>query len=1372
METQHESIDISQLKAFALGLDNDLSQMLDPSPVAAASKQQWHSQRLIDVADVENAPLNISQLIHSTRSQQWLASQPHAQRKASRETGARLSASQPELPGTIPESLDYKMITNRSQSQGDTQPVSQWVYEHLTNTSQEHQYLKKTLEQDGGPFHHEGGTTRSIQPGETGHVDLLGAFEEPSTMVDTEGLVIDQEEDDIDPLSQAGDIREDQFPVSRRFQQPNTPATHSKKRKRGNGIHSQEAETPKLPTNPFAGQMGSIDGLMDASQLFKATQALTSPLVITSDGLSERPSPDLHHLQRPSTADSLSSPVRMPRAGMTRAVTEPQTTYISMQASQEAREKLVQAQKAEQILSADHLSDDGFGSMDTQLQRYLNQRKLDIEAKNQFAGLTARLEPATRGRGRRQGGRTRITPSRVPPRKAGRQASEPVLISDDGPEEEQGNVTEDETEREEEVDVQIDDEADELGEENKENVEVPRTVSRAHYAVSQVVASQSSPSHRNSRMPKASLQTCNASPLSSSPRLTRSQEATKPVQIATQPDAIADSQPSQPPAKQMLKSSGFRASSEPHSSLDARVLVPHSQSSDGPRSVRAPESTHKASSARASSLNPPITSPNREKPQEKMAIADSATAFGKLTAGERATLDNEETIYSRSHPPDSEGPTSIDHLHTSHDIRSSPTLSTELSTSHLVPGRGTVAHTVTTTAHHHYTRGSSVEPSNSMPSPRTTPKSTSKQHSSVSVGGQSHPSTLFETAQEHPSDAPSKTHTQKMGQKSQSEQVSPSKSKRPRSIREIAAIPSPPDPIGEIDVDINILSNEDIEFQSTIGGTNPVVPARKRRRRSRSLTLKVAEPRSKTLTHLPGTPVPPGSSAISWPTPVRASSEIESRSPAMRRTRALQLDQEVSPTQAPSDQVLRKTTPFPRATRNSTQTHKRAVTKKTPNTPAVVSGDSDTMIPPSNEDAPTRQVNPGDGHQRLITAPNRVFAHFNGTNPAYHPATCLEVSGGDNLRYTVRFDDGTIDIIGAYGIKRLELLIGDVIKVDLPGARTKNYVFQGMCDQHRPATPPDPATPSRRGRAASTNDAAYPETDVHGYATVLAVPRQRSSVNGDPSETFAITNIDHAEDSERVKNLISSNGGLFLENGFDELFHIPPLVRTTSPKDEEETSFHLTSAAQDVGFTCLIADKHCRRAKYVQALALGIPCLATRYVSDCVSKQCLLPWAPYLLPAGDSAYLGGVARSRVLPPFSTETATLFTMIESRRKMLEGSSILLIMEKGQEETMKQHPLIAHALGASRVARAISQESAAKAVNDAQASGEPWDWVFSYDKEDQVEKRLFGGDGKWRKRKRGRDSEAYKASAKRVKGGPKVVGNEFVIQSLILGMLVDE
>ncbi len=131
---------------------------------------------------------------------------------------------------------------------------------------------------------------------------------------------------------------------------------------------------------------------------------------------------------------------------------------------------------------------------------------------------------------------------------------------------------------------------------------------------------------------------------------------------------------------------------------------------------------------------------------------------------------------------------------------------------------------------------------------------------------------------------------------------------------------------------------------------------------------------------------------------------------------------------------------------------------------------------------------------------------------------------------------------------------------------------------------------------------------------------------------FTLTNIPQPNELERTKSLILTHGGKVLEDGFEALFHVPVLHRITSPKkSDSDHEFHQTREALDLGFTCLIADRHCRRAKCIQALALGISCLATRWISDCITKQRLLSWSAYLLPAGESAFLGGATHSRVLP---------------------------------------------------------------------------------------------------------------------------------------------
>ncbi len=1343
-----------------------------------------------------------------------------------------------------------------SQAEGDTQPISQSVYKELARRRTEQLAAREESENHENANPEEIAAVHSLHEGETGHIDLLGAFEQPS-IIDNENGDVDHEDDDTDPLSQAIDVRADLFPESKRFKQPKTPATTGKKRKRGAETESQEnATTPGLPVNPFPGGIGNTNATMGPSQLFKATQALTSPLtnVVPSDGLSERPSPDMHVLQRPSTADSFSSPAMASRFHTVRAVTEPQTTYVSMKESQEARERYLRSLKAAEILSPDELSDDEFGSADTQLRRRSRQRRIDAEAKNQFAGLTTRANPVTRGHGRGRAGRTRNTSSRLDMGQAGREASEPVLISDDAPvEDTQGNVTEDETEREEEVQHEAYDDVDELAEENKENVEVPRTISRIRHTTSQVVTSQPTPSHRNIRRAKGGSQTSRVVHVESSSQNTRSQEPTKAIEGVTQPDAIVDSQTSQGRAKaeQDSKAQSARALSGPQSSLDSHVLVPQSQLSQALPATSSSEGRAEKNKSSGNLQSSPLLLKSvqdiarfrRGQPQASVDPLRTEGPSGELPGLEPASRTTQE-------PPSTLGPQSY------------PAEGHHIPMEHSVPAQSTIPETSPSSRQVHNQNESTREFSNSMPSPRTTPKSAFKVASSHSVAEQSRPSTLFETAQEQLDESPSKSHPQPVQNVSEGRQASPVKTKLSRTISEIAADPTPPDVIGDVDVDITILTNEDIEFQNAISRSSSIAPARKKRRGGGGLALQVAYQEPNKLPPAPRSPLlrsfnsdPPGSSAISPITPYPTSEADRASSVATKSVIKKQAPAKPDHRSEPQAAAIAKPAVIIRATSVSSNKAQQSSIPKPASKPESVTAkdvSAPAQLRASNTIIPTTDQGPADG--RAVTAPYRVFAHFNGSNPAYHPATCLEMIGCDDPRYRVRFEDGTVDVISGYGIKRLELRRGDVVKVDLPGARKLNYVVEGVQDQHVSTVARDPATPSRRGRSAPINDAAFPDTDIYGNATVLISPKQRLSMDGEqpggsqtavpltliyltqtmwtafkdrqythmlnkpptstglqtPSErpstpstpssrtrrvkssglvqarssaignnsdggmfrnmAFAITNIDRADENERIKNHIASNGGHILSTGLDELFHIPALPRTTSPADPNaDTSFHLTPTAKDVGFTCLIADKHCRTAKYIQALSLGIPCLSTRWITNSVAKQRILPWAPYLLASGESAFLGGAVRSRVLQPFDAETATLSDIVENRPKMLNGASVLIIMEKGQEKSMQQHPLISHALGASKVSRAISDASAAKAVAESQALGVPWDWVFSYDKEREIEEKLFGGNGTGKKRKRGRDSEFETPGKKRK---TRVVGNEFVIQSLILGVLMEE
>ena len=1470
MASQYDSVDISQLKAFALDMpgNNNVSgvRKIDVSYLGKAGKLTPCTLQLHERAPPPSpATTNVyqperpgnSNLIakESSTTSVITDSQPlPGSVPQSRTTAPNAMIQQPlaqsSLPSIVPDSVKERMFVGNTQSDGDTQPVSPSVYDEYNSRSKRRRTSSELSDLDDNVIDPQENLPHTLQHGDTGHIDLLAEFERP--LVEDVEEMEESDREGVDQLSQSQDVRADIFPESNRFQAPKTPASHGRKRKRAVDTSSQDQITPKLPINPFAGQVSNVDGMMGPSQLFQTTQALTSPMtnLVPSDGLSERPSPDMHNIQRPSTAGLLSSPAKVPYSGAPRAITEPQSVYVTMKESQEARERQLKLLQAQQALSPDELLDDQFAD-DTQLRRRLRQSEYNLAAKQQLAGISTLSRSTRHGNGHGQGQGHGSGVKATSTRRTGAQASEPILLSDEA----EGNTSEEETEREDDIESEEDD-VDELAEENKENVEVPRTVSRAHHT-SQVVSSQPTPSRRRIRNAKIRSKTRKALEPGNGSQNPALQRLSSETGHESQPEVIVDSQSSQTRAQLQRDylQCEKRAFSEPRSSLDSRILVPQSQPSEGIRlDLSADSKPHeyitKSSSQRTPSSSAQGSSPSRlsksnskrngtksfirSTPPCKAADPQPSPKEGtnRLSMGTEGAMQQEGTP---KQDPSNQPPVS--------------TANTDIINTHASSGPS----------------GELSAPDSTKPllSPRTSPTATANAPFNHSIPEHSRGSTLFETAQEQPQDSPSKSPAKRSLRKSQSNQSSPRKSMRLQTIEEITAKPSPPDITGDVDIDINILSSDDIDFQNVLHPASPQTYSRKSRRGGQGQRIATARLESRVLPALPGTPQAPPSSAISKITPVKSSSPAFAKSPSTNATTVSRhSEKDLHDIRPPKPPIELHSSVAPgneirvAAAEQSREQHTSTDTEQPESTSISGRKGPPSTTAPRSMQTGNQQEPAGPSCDHVLMAPNRVFAHFNGSNSAYYPATCLEVIDDAETRYSVRFDDGTVDTISAYSVKRLELNIGDLVKVDLPGARTKTFVIDGMRDQQRPSAPPDPDTPSRRGKVHSTNDPAFPETDVFGHATVLVSPRLRTSIDGKtrsddgqlavpltqiyltqtlwtsfrnrmydhipnrlqsftglqtPSErpstpstpssrarrmrtavlaqsrstasninhaseslfknmAFAITNVDRAEDSKRVKSSIQSNGGVILENGFHELFSVPTLNRTTSPKKSAESAFEITAAARDMGFTCLLADKHCRTAKFVQALALGIPCLATRWVTDCIAKQRILPWAPYLLPAGESKYLGGAVRSRTLQPFSASDAQLSGIVDNRSKLLDGDTVLLIMEKSQEETMKQHPLITHALGASKIARAVNEEAAIKAVADAGALGQPWDWVFSYDKEKEVERKLFGGGTTGKKRKRGRDSEVVDATVKKVK--TKVVGNEFVIQSLILGMLVDE
>ncbi|OSS46652.1 hypothetical protein B5807_08753 [Epicoccum nigrum] len=294
---------------------------------------------------------------------------------------------------------------------------------------------------------------------------------------------------------------------------------------------------------------------------------------------------------------------------------------------------------------------------------------------------------------------------------------------------------------------------------------------------------------------------------------------------------------------------------------------------------------------------------------------------------------------------------------------------------------------------------------------------------------------------------------------------------------------------------------------------------------------------------------------------------------------------------------------------------------------------------------------------------------------------------------------------------------------------------------------------------------------------------------------FVLTSTGDAMDKDAVARAIKTNGGRVLEHGFHELFDTASIEvsasqsRRTSISDADiGGALTLKEDFKKLGFVALITDSHSRSTKYLQALALNVPCLHLRWVHDSLAASHALGFARYLLPAGLSKYLdpAGTVRSRAMRIYNpaAEDVLFERTSQARELLLQDQAVLLVTGKSKKEMEKRQPFVflTHALGAANVGRCADVTAAAQFL----AQG-GWDWVFVDGEHGGVadaaaslfgagaapvqNKKPGGKKGKKRKRDDGEVGELF------IKGdlagiAVKVACAEFVIQSLILGALVDE
>lgn len=157
------------------------------------------------------------------------------------------------------------------------------------------------------------------------------------------------------------------------------------------------------------------------------------------------------------------------------------------------------------------------------------------------------------------------------------------------------------------------------------------------------------------------------------------------------------------------------------------------------------------------------------------------------------------------------------------------------------------------------------------------------------------------------------------------------------------------------------------------------------------------------------------------------------------------------------------------------------------------------------------------------------------------------------------------------------------------------------------------------------------------------------------------------EKIQHLRQAIIDNGGIVLNAGLHELFTL-------------REGLEWNSSFSNYKFGAVLSCKPSRTPKYLEALALGWPCLSWKYIEDCMQDpEVAFEWFNYLLPSGVSKRLGGIAASQKIYEFRNFWENGFTLKEqfaSRRKifnhvrvpiyLIDNSSLsnLMLTSKGR------------------------------------------------------------------------------------------------------------
>ena len=1300
-----------------------------------------------------------------------------------------------------------KMSTQGSLPQ-DTQPVSPSIYESILSKAK---IVRQPEQGSDNTKVGDGVDQDSLQAGDEGHIDLLSSYKAQELGVSDDS---DSEPVDFSPTQPQQLLS--QFPESQRFK---TPGTTSKKR----NYDGELVESPSLPRNPLApSRAPTADRMMGLSQVFAATQAVSSTPVkgLLSGPLSDRPSPNIELQTWPATATRL-SPLR-PSSDLRRTATEPLSHYKSIKQSQAERERLSLFGQQDGDAIGENVSDDDFDQEPSllELRRRLKEREENVQ--QQLQAVCSSSRPRSRGSAgpwsspttRPKRFLSRISPG---PDVRNTARTQDLDLNYNIPNEADNEVTdlnhdsEEDTEQEDEVQIARSSQTGIRTEEDKENLrfaglQIPDTVARLQSPINGHIGIESSPLVRHLAGSDRKIY-----------RLPESNDV--------EPVAVANSQPSQPtrrpghPPHIQFTSSGDSPSfvplsqgqpcGTPTSSSQAPgiLLELSSKTVGGEVAARNAKPKHvvertsngnellqptwpgqvhlekgsggEVNEGLAATAHLPIQISN------EIAIAETAdlAAMDRLCASRHAPM-TETTIPETSSLGRIESgfASSAPQLDRSKPPGSSsgqvPRSSTEFETAETHISTATGAVPPSLLRQPSYVTASPSGRKRRRPIDITADPSPCKSGSELDMDGviKTIEDEEFERINGNLSPILSGRHLKRRRlQERQPDSIV--EKKRPTVAADQDTVMQEPEqwlPTGTEDAEL--ADGPDVNDNDSLG-----------------LHPEAAQPvvRSTNIKH-----------RLTKPTPKLSDKSVDSQAsrrdpfnippspdkPEVARPKMLA----AKTSRPPSIMPARKAhTSIPPAGPSSSKQTGRSLRPGSRGAILIPSESPDLLEHDASEDINSGSDVPlGD-----VIAPNQVLACFNGKTRAYYPATCLGISGSDTLRYRIKWEGFEVDETDARGIRTLDLRIGDAVKVDLKGFPKVSHIIRGFKDKVLPSSKDGPLTdirgysvlllapkqrkslPANLGVDAIKEvpvSAIYLDSNMWGHmkgreyeytpqqdlsALGFVTPPDRPATPATPTSrsrrnlasSTSIAPIDPVgilagmafavsyDDARKVSltHLIRANGGVVLQDGFHELF--------TSDSISPRSNY------ANIGFTALLADRHSRKEKYMQALALNLPCLSGKWIESCIAKERIVDWQPYLLPAGESSLLDGATRSRILPALTDPSSVkMLDMIMTRTTLLNDSAVIFVTGRGKaEEKRKAFVFLTQAIGAGQIEKVADLRAAKALLDDNGNQGKGYQWVFVDDSQVDMAKAMLGH-----------------------RQGFRVVGNEFICQSLILGGLVDE